>query len=66
MRKQYKVKKRSCTLCKPHKMGWDNRWKVKDLSDLIESQKEIYEEINYFKESENKEQTTNGDRSDTP
>jgi hypothetical protein len=24
-----KKKKRSCPLCKPHKMGGDNRWKPK-------------------------------------
>lgn len=30
MRKQYKIKKRSCALCKPHKMGWDKRWKPKE------------------------------------
>lgn len=30
MRKQYKKKKKSCAMCKPHKMGWDNRWKHKE------------------------------------
>ena len=67
MRKQYKVKTRSvCGMCKPHKKGWANRWKIKDLSDMFESRKEIYEETSYFKESKNKEQVTNGCCSDTP
>jgi len=39
-------------MCKPHKMGWANRWKVKDLSDMFESRKEIYEEKDYFKEAQ--------------
>jgi hypothetical protein len=30
MRKQYKHKRRSCALCKPHKMGWTKRWKAKE------------------------------------
>ncbi|MBI5636580.1 MAG: hypothetical protein HZA03_01280 [Nitrospinae bacterium] len=30
MRKNMKLKKRSCPLCKPHKMGWENRWKAKE------------------------------------
>ena len=30
MRKQYKNKKRSCKLCKPHKMGFENRWHISD------------------------------------
>jgi len=29
MRKRLKNKKCSCKLCKPHKRGWDNRWKEK-------------------------------------
>jgi len=32
MRKMYKNKKRSCSLCKPHKKGWAKRWKVKDMN----------------------------------
>lgn len=40
MRKRYKKKKRSCPLCKPNKMGWEHRFKKKeldfrDLSDKI-------------------------------
>lgn len=34
MRKRYKNKKRSCGLCKPHKRGFANRWKAKDLQTL--------------------------------
>lgn len=34
MRKQYKLKKRSCPMCKPHKMGWDKRFEPKDLDRL--------------------------------
>jgi hypothetical protein len=30
MRKNYKRKRRSCALCKPHKVGWDKRWKPKE------------------------------------
>jgi hypothetical protein len=28
-RKQFKLKRRSCALCKPHKMGWEPRLKSK-------------------------------------
>ena len=41
MRKQYKKKKRSCALCKPHKMKWANRWKIKYKNKIKESDKEI-------------------------
>lgn len=27
-------KRRSCALCKPHKMGWEKRWKVKEAERL--------------------------------
>lgn len=40
MRKQYKVKKRSCALCKPHKKGWDNRWKEDEKQEI-----EIWEKV---------------------
>lgn len=43
MRKRLKKKLRSCALCKPHKMGWDNRWKPKDAALLEEAEKEIAE-----------------------
>jgi len=32
MRKGYKRKQRSCVLCKPHKVGWDLRWKAKEAA----------------------------------
>lgn len=35
MRKRFKLKSRSCGLCKPHKRGWDHRWKAKELQ-LVE------------------------------
>jgi hypothetical protein len=41
MRKRRKIKKRSCQMCKPHKMGWEVRWKIKDLGKLELSEKEI-------------------------
>lgn len=41
MRKQYKKKKRSCALCKPHKMGWDNRWKRKEKVKLDLDEEEM-------------------------
>jgi hypothetical protein len=34
MRKQYKRKKRSCAMCKPHKMGWEKRWHISDKRKL--------------------------------
>ncbi|MFZ3122153.1 MAG: hypothetical protein WA104_02135 [Thermodesulfovibrionales bacterium] len=43
MRKQYKTKKRSCGLCKPHKKGWDNRWKPKDTAGMRQAEREIKE-----------------------
>lgn len=33
-RKRMKKKKRSCPLCKPHKMGGDNRWKPKEYGRM--------------------------------
>lgn len=41
MRKRYKNKKKSCGLCKPHKRGWSNRWKDKEMQKLKISEKEI-------------------------
>jgi hypothetical protein len=29
-RKQYRVKRHSCALCKPNKMGWGHRFKAKE------------------------------------
>jgi hypothetical protein len=45
MRKQYKTKKRSCGLCKPHKKGWVNRWKAKDREEICQVESEIKEHI---------------------
>ena len=41
MRKRMKVKRRSCKLCKPFKMGWANRWKNKELKKMEIDEKEI-------------------------
>lgn len=40
MRKRYKLKKRSCPICKPHKMKWAHRFKAKELSkrDLMDKE----------------------------
>ena len=46
MRKKYKEKKRSCALCKPHKMKWVKRWKKKELDIIERSEKEIKETKN--------------------
>ena len=40
MRKQFKQKKHSCGLCKPHKVGWCSRWKAKDAALLREFERE--------------------------
>ncbi len=32
MRKNYKQKRQSCGLCKPHKVGWDSRWTSKEAA----------------------------------
>jgi hypothetical protein len=65
MRKQYKIKKRSCGLCKPHKKGWTNRWKIKDVNEMIESQKEIdYEKDDYRKEIEIEKKIADGVHTD--
>ena len=39
MRKRSKKKKKCCGLCKPHKRGNENRWKIKDLDRLKEFEK---------------------------
>ena len=40
MRKRLKIKKHSCALCKPHKTGHSNRWKIKDLVSMKIFEKE--------------------------
>lgn len=32
VRKNYKQKRRSCALCKPHQVGWDSRWTAKEAA----------------------------------
>jgi len=39
MRKRLKKKKRSCALCKPHKMRGANRWKAKEFAEIREFEK---------------------------
>lgn len=41
MRKSRKVKRHSCKLCKPHKMGWDIRWKGREFSDRRRIERQI-------------------------
>ena len=41
MRKQYKDKRASCPLCKPHKRKWTNRLKIRDLELIKRSDKDI-------------------------
>lgn len=41
MRKNYKRKRRSCSLCKPHKMGWDQRWKAKEAARRLVMERTI-------------------------
>lgn len=40
MRKQLKDKKKCCKLCKPHKRGWANRWKPKEIQLQKEFEKD--------------------------
>jgi hypothetical protein len=55
MRKQLKNKRRSCSMCKPHKTGQSNRWKPKEREDrkLAENEKKS-EESPYWEEWEKK------------
>jgi len=41
MRKRYKLKRRSCALCKPHKRGWDQRWKAREGELLKTAEREM-------------------------
>jgi hypothetical protein len=47
MRKQLKVKRRSCKMCKPHKMGWERRWTSCDAADLRRFERERASEMKY-------------------
>ncbi len=40
MRKALKLKRRSCALCKPHKMHSANRWKARERMLLREFERE--------------------------
>lgn len=41
MRKRFKLKKRSCPMCKPYKMRWETRWDAKEFDKLKRAEKEI-------------------------
>jgi hypothetical protein len=41
MRKRYRIKRRSCGLCKPHKRGLANRWKPRDLARLRAAEADV-------------------------
>lgn len=41
MRKNTKKKKRSCAMCKPHKMCGAHRWKPKDLQAMKIADREM-------------------------
>ncbi|MEW6740897.1 MAG: hypothetical protein AB1325_13460 [Nitrospirota bacterium] len=51
MRKQYKKKKRSCKLCKPHKMGIEKRWKPQEAEQIRIAEKQIRSIANNIEES---------------
>lgn len=40
MRKRFRIKKHSCGLCKPHKIGWSNRWNYEEFTKMKEFEKE--------------------------
>ena len=35
MRKHFKIKRRSCALCNPHKRGWANRWTDQEWQSIV-------------------------------
>jgi hypothetical protein len=41
MRKRLKLKRRSCPMCKPHKMRGENRWKEREREHLTRAEREI-------------------------
>lgn len=41
MRKRYRINRRSCGLCKPHKRGLTNRWKPRDLALLRAAEADV-------------------------
>ena len=49
MGKIYKRKRRSCPMCKPHKVGWAKKNTDKTINLIKETDKEIEEENTEFK-----------------
>jgi hypothetical protein len=47
MRKRFKLKVRSCGICKPHKRGWDHRWKAKDLQLVELAEREMHSSVRH-------------------
>lgn len=45
MRKRQKEKKHSCKMCKPHKMGWSNRWTPKESERLQRDEKSMRQAV---------------------
>jgi len=41
VRKRYKLKRRCCALCKPHKRGWDRRWNAKEQQRLQTAERDM-------------------------
>jgi len=44
LRKSRKLKRRSCKLCKPNKMGWDVRWNRREFVALRRFEREVREQ----------------------
>jgi hypothetical protein len=44
LRKSRKLKRRSCKLCKPNKMGWDLRWNRREFVALRRFERESREQ----------------------
>lgn len=44
MRKRFKVKSRSCGLCKPHKRGLASRWNAKERALLVSYEREMLQD----------------------
>jgi hypothetical protein len=47
VRKRFKLKLRSCALCKPHKRGWEHRWKAKELQLAELAEREMRSSIRH-------------------
>jgi hypothetical protein len=46
MRKRYRDEKRSCTLCKPEKRGWQSRWAAREIDAHQRSEHETRSAVN--------------------